>query len=202
MKLGTRFTLALAAAMLALAPSALGHCDAEDGPVIVDARAALARGDVAPVLKWIPASDEAEIRSLFEQVVRVRATGDDAKALADKLFLETLVRLHRESEGEAFDGIKAAGLQEPLIAKIDASLRDGSGDALIDAVAGHVRREVSAKFSAATKAAELRDTSAEAGRAWVASYVELVHLVKGIHDMLEGSHGHGAAAHAAHGGGR
>jgi hypothetical protein len=77
-------TLALAAiVMIAAAGPAFAHCDAEDGPVIKDARVALEKRDVAPVLKWIGPDDESTIRDLFAQVVTVRSAGDDAKNLAD-----------------------------------------------------------------------------------------------------------------------
>ncbi len=49
----------LVATVLLMAPPLVwGHCDTLDGPVVVDAKAALAKGDIAPVMKWIPASGE------------------------------------------------------------------------------------------------------------------------------------------------
>lgn len=53
---------------LMLAGNAQAHCDAMDGPVITEARAALEAGDVTPLLKWVPAEDEAEIRRVFADV--------------------------------------------------------------------------------------------------------------------------------------
>jgi hypothetical protein len=196
-------TLALAAiVMIAVAAPAFAHCDAQDGPVIKDARVALENRDVAPVLKWIGPDDESTIRDLFAQVVTVRSAGDDAKSLADQYFFEMLVRLHREGEGASFDGIKPAGQQEPFIVRIDGALLTGEGDAVADAIAGHVRREIASRFAAAMKAAATKDASAGAGRAYVATYVDLVHFIKGVHEAVEagGTHGHGASAHDAHGG--
>ncbi len=190
--------------LLTITSPASAHCDAEDGPVIVEARVALEKGDVAPILKWIGPEDEATIRELFAQVVEVRTGGDDARNVADRLFFETLVRLHRASEGAGFDGIKPAGHQEPFVRRIDAALATGEGEAVADAIAGHVRREIAARFEAATIAAETRNASTEAGREWVAAYVELVHFIKGIHEAVEagGTHGHAVESHAAHGGAR
>ena len=42
------------------------HCDTLDGPVVTTARAALAKGNVTPVLKWVRKADEGEIRAAFE----------------------------------------------------------------------------------------------------------------------------------------
>jgi hypothetical protein len=36
------------------------HCDTLDGPVVATARAALDKGDVAPLLKWVRKDDEKE----------------------------------------------------------------------------------------------------------------------------------------------
>jgi len=46
-----------ASLLLMIPPLAWGHCDTLDGPVVMDAKAALGKGDVAPVLKWIPAAE-------------------------------------------------------------------------------------------------------------------------------------------------
>lgn len=36
-----------------LIPIVFAHCDTMDGPVIADARQALEKADVTPVLKWV-----------------------------------------------------------------------------------------------------------------------------------------------------
>ena len=63
---------AVAAAIFSLmfAGSAQAHCDALDGPVITEARAALESGNVKPLLKWVPAKDEAEIKRVFADVLK------------------------------------------------------------------------------------------------------------------------------------
>lgn len=191
------FALALAAIVFLIAPlPALAHCDAEDGPLIIEARAALAKGDVTPMLKWVAPKDEAEIRQLFTKVTAVRASGDTAKSVADQLFLETLVRLHRTSEGEPFDGIKPAGQIEPLVVMIDKALAAGEGAALADKITNHIRGEIVARYEKVTKAAAVKDSSVEAGRAFVAAYVDYVHFIKAVHAPVEAGAGH---AHA-HGG--
>ena len=122
------------AAAVALSASfieaASAHCDSLDGPVVRDARSALDGGDPTPVLKWVRQEHEPEIRAAFDRALAVRALGVDAKALADTYFFETLVRLHRAGEGEAFSGLKPAGQIEPGIAAADQALENGSGDAV------------------------------------------------------------------------
>jgi Family of unknown function (DUF6448) len=85
------------------------HCDSLDGPVVGAARAALEAGDVALVLPFVPERDEADVRSAFTDVTRVRAMGDEARAVADRFFFETVVRVHRAGEGASYTGLKPAG---------------------------------------------------------------------------------------------
>ena len=59
--------VALAAIGLVIPASVFAHCDTLDGPVVMDARAALESGDITPVLKWVQASDEAAIKAVFKQ---------------------------------------------------------------------------------------------------------------------------------------
>jgi hypothetical protein len=96
--------IAAAATALVQAPArtAGAHCDTLDGPVVVDARAALAAGDVTEVLKWVQAGDEPEIRAAFDRTLAVRAAGGAALELADTWFFETLVRVHRAGEGAPY----------------------------------------------------------------------------------------------------
>jgi hypothetical protein len=105
----TLVAVVLLAAMLASPPRAIAHCDTLDGPVVRDARAALEARDVTPVLKWVEAEKEPEVREAFRHALAVRALGPEARTLADRFFFETLVRVHREGEGEPYTGLKPAG---------------------------------------------------------------------------------------------
>ena len=99
--------LFVVALLSSLPPAAWAHCDSLDGPVILEAKEALYRGDVAPVLKWVRPVDEGEITSAFLRTLAVRAQGDAARELADLYFFETLVRVHRAGEGAPYTGLKA-----------------------------------------------------------------------------------------------
>ena len=107
---------------LMLAGNAQAHCDAMDGPVITEARAALEAGDVTPLLKWVPAEDEAEIRRVFADVRDIRGQSEKVRKIADKHLFATLVKVHRASEGAPFTGIKPAG-------NIDPGLKEKKGGA-------------------------------------------------------------------------
>lgn len=174
--------------------SAFGHCDTMDGPVVIDAQAALEAGDVTDVLKWVPKVNEDEIREAFQRTLVVRAKGPEAKELADMYFFETLVRVHRASEGAPYTGIKSAGTPTPApIAKSDEALEQGNVDELAKKIAAAVDAGIRERFAAAAEARKHKDESVEAGRKFVAAYVQFVHYVEAVHDM--------AVGHGAHHGG-
>ena len=92
---GTFRTLAKTGILIAgisvfLTGIAFAHCDTTSGPTIPEAKAALEKRDVTPVLKWVQKNDETEIKAAFTKVVAVRAEGPEAQELADRYFVETL----------------------------------------------------------------------------------------------------------------
>jgi hypothetical protein len=180
-------------ATLVLYPApAAAHCDAMDGPVVQAARTALDKNDVGLVLRWVAPDREADVRAAFTRTLAVRALGGDARALADTWFFETLVRIHRAGEGAPYDGLKPAGHIEPFVAAVDRSLATGSVEPVVAGVTAHVSRSVRERFTKARDTAARADTSVEAGRAYVAAYVDYLHYVEALHKA-------GATDAAAHG---
>src|SRR5512145_1691432 len=158
------FALTLAGALgLTLIPrAALAHCDTLDGPVVKDARVALDAKDVTPVLKWVSHEKEGEIREAFQHALGVRSLGPEARALADRYFFETLVRVHREGEGAPYTGLKPAGVGiAPAIAASDEALETGSVDALVKMVAGEAERGIRKRFALAADAKKQMGGSVE-----------------------------------------
>lgn len=190
--------LMVGTALLILAGRVQAHCDSLDGPVIRDARAALQKGDVQPVLKWVKPEYEAEIRGTFAKAVRVRSLSDDARDVADLHFFETLVRLHRAGEGVAYSGLKPAGSVDPGIRAADEALAHGSVDSLAHHLAEAVTASLRERFAKAVAARAHAEDSVDTGRAYVAAYVEFVHFVEALSGLV--SHADHAAAndHSPH----
>ena len=92
------FYLALGVGLL-YPGQAAAHCDTLAGPVVAAAQTAMDSADITPILKWVSAEDEAQIRAAFAQTLAVRKQSPEARELADKYFFETLVRIHRAGEG-------------------------------------------------------------------------------------------------------
>jgi hypothetical protein len=189
---------ALAAALLFPAAPAEAHCDSVEGPVVVDAKAALAKGDVAPALKWISAGQEPEVRETFRRTLAVRKLGSDAQELADTAFFETLVRLHRETEGAAYTGLKRGAKEPAFIGDLESALGSGSVDGFAKLVGEHAAAGIQARFGKALEAKKKADASAADGRAYVAAYVDLMHYTKAIVEAVHaGPATHGAPEGAA-----
>ena len=174
------------------------HCDTLDGPVVLDAKAALQKGDVTPVLKWVRADDEKEIREAFAKTLKVRGLGDDARDLADRHFFETLVRVHRAGEGVAYTGLKAAGTVDAGIAAADQALDKGSAERLAAELGERIAAGLRERFAKVVAARQHAGESVEAGRAYVAAYVEYVHYVEAVHALGSAPPSEHHHIHSAH----
>jgi hypothetical protein len=170
---------------------ALAHCDTMDGPIVPEARRSLESGNVTPLLKWVGEQDEQAIQDALERARAVRERGADVREIADQLFLETLVRIHRAGEGEPFTGLKPAGSSPPVFGVADAALNAGSVDALADELSTAIRNEIQKRFDTVLDRQKNVDAGVEAGRAYVEAYVSYMHFVEGIHSFLQ----HGASNH-------
>ncbi len=175
---------------------ASAHCDSLDGPVVQDARLALTKGDVTPVLKWVGAQHEAAIRDAFKATMTVRSQGDEARTLADRYFFETLVRIHRAGEGEAFTGLKPADEVEPGIAAADKALSARSADELEAQLVAAISEGIRNRFALTVERAKHAPESVEAGRAYVEAYVDYIHFVESVDRLVSqgASHQHHDAA--------
>ena len=166
------------------------HCDSLSGPVIADARTALEKKDVTPLLKWVRAEDEAQIRAAFERTLAVRQLSPEAKDLADMYFFETVVRVHRAGEGAPYTGLKPAGSIEPVIMEADQALDSGSVDKLAKAIGEHTAQGLRERFAHALAAKAHAGESAEAGREYVEAYVNYVHYVEAVASVVHGEGHH------------
>lgn len=185
--------LPLVALGLALSPGpAEAHCDRLDGPVAEAAREALETGDFDQIRIWVTRDQEAELREAFDRSREVRTLGPEARHLADRHFLETAVRLHREAEGRPYTGLKPAG--QPLPADLEAAeqaLETGEVGPLVDLMKQQVEEHVTSWFEKAREARAERDRSVAAGREWVDAYVRYIIYVHGLYGKIQAPPAHG-----------
>lgn len=179
----------LLAGVLSWPHMARAHCDTLNGPVVAAAKAALAKGDVTPVLKWIKPEQEAEVRDAFKRTLVVRDKGPEAQALADMYFFETLVRIHRAGEGAPYTGLKAEEI-EPPVAAADKALETGASEELVQMLTRKVADGIRDRFKDTLERKKTAEKSVEAGRKFVEAYVPFTHYVERIYVAAEQAHGH------------
>lgn len=175
-----------------LAVWGIAHCDGLDGPVVQLAIKALDSGNVNHVLPWVQEKDESEIRRAFDHAVSVRKLSPDAKALADRHFFETLVRIHRAGEGAPFTGLKPAGRDlGPAIPAADMALKDGSIEKVVKLLTDAVGKGLRRHFHAAFSHRGFTPDDVKAGREFVEVYVPYIHYVERLwRDATSAAHGH------------
>jgi hypothetical protein len=124
---------------------------------------------------------------------------EDAQELADRYFLETVVRLHRAGEGAPFTGLKAeADDPHGLIGASDRALDGRSLDPLKTLLADKIATGLRARYDRVVEASKHADDSVEAGRHFVEAYVEYVHFVEALQNALT-QDAHAASAAHRHG---
>jgi len=178
------------AAILLMTGNAYAHCDTLDGPVVAIARAALAAGDVTPLLKWVSIDEEENIRAAFRHTLAVRKLGDEARQLADMYFFETLVRIHRAGEGAPYTGLKPGADVDPAVVLADKAIESGSADKLADTLTRALDEGIRKRFDRVIKASRHMDVNVAAGREFVEAYVQFTHYAEGIHGLLKGGATH------------
>lgn len=179
----------------AIMPTVEAHCDTADGPAVVDGRRALAEGNINYAFKWIPSDGEVELSEVFNKAMAVRKLGPEAAELADRLFLETMVRLHRLGEGIGFSGIKPTGTKiDPIVIAADRALELGD-DREVSALAPAKRRdELHRRFELALGKKGFDINNVSQARDFVASYVSFFKYAEG-EDEEHGAHGQHREAH-------
>jgi hypothetical protein len=189
--------LLVVALVSAVPVPAKAHCDTLGGPVVAAAKAALEKGDVTPLLRWVKKDDEKAIRVAFEKTLAVRSKGPEAKELADMYFFETLVRIHRAGEGAPYTGLKAADAEvDPAVRAADHALEKGSADELVKTIAADMEKGIRERFAAAAEAKKHADESVDVGREFVEAYVEFTHYVERLHQDATGKAAHTAEPEA------
>ena len=164
------------------------HCDTMDGPLIKDARLAIAQNNVNYVLKWVSSENETEIRDAFKLMMKVRETSQEGKELAEKNFFETLVRIHRTGEGVPYTGVKPSGI--PIDEKImaaDKSIELGNLSPLKYVISKEKLAELTIRFNKVMSLKNFDVNNVKAGREYIEAYVQFFKFAEGEEDAQKNS---------------
>lgn len=183
-KLWGKAALLLGAVMFVLVAPSYAHCDSYDGPVIQDAYKALKKEDVTYVMKWIAEDQETEIANLFSKTVALKNGDAEIYQIVEKHFLETLVRLHRETEGAPYTGLKPAGSTAPIIQMADNSIEDKEVGTLLSNLSRHIQAVITEKYNKVAALSKVKDNSVAEGRAYVVAYVDYTHTLEAIEAVI------------------
>lgn len=175
-----------------LLASVFGLCDTLEGPVIKLARKALETGNVNHVLPWVRQQDEHEIRQAFDHTLAVRKLGPRARELADRHFFETLVRVHRASEGAPYTGLKSPETDlGPAAPEAHKALETGFNKALVNLLTDAVRSGLHRHYQATMCSKAFPADDVAAGRRYVEAYESYFHYVERLwHAATGAAHGH------------
>lgn len=166
--------------------NAIAHCDTRNGPVVKAAREAIRTNNVKLVLIWVRQKDERVIEEIFRKTMEVRILSPIAQGLADEYFFETLVRIHREGEGEPYTGLKDSAEVSNVIAAVDNSIRSGTSGEIYGVLSSALRKELDIYFSKAISSRDYDPFNVSAGRKHIENYVELLHFVERFSDPKQG----------------
>ena len=178
-------TIVLGAFLLLFSMPTYAHCDSYDGPVIQDAYKALEKEDVSYIMKWIVKDQEAEVESLFNKTVGLKNKDAEIYGIIEKHFLETLVRLHRETEGAAYTGLKPAGSTTPIVQMADNSIANKEVSTLLNNLGEHIQAVITEKYEKVAALSKVKDNSVAEGRAYVVAYVDYTHTLEAIEAVME-----------------
>lgn len=171
------------------------HCDSLDGPVVTAARHALEAGDVDLILPFVPEDCEGEVKAMFATVQPMRALGAGAREVADRLFFETVVRLHRAGEGAPYTGLKPAGQDVgPVIPLAERAIETGSPEPVAKYLTGVLHDQLKERLERVNALAATQDRSVSDARAYVEAtlgfQVYSHHLLQALHAPAHGDAGH------------
>ncbi|MDD2243442.1 MAG: DUF6448 family protein [Dysgonamonadaceae bacterium] len=177
--------------------TASAHCDSYDGPVIQDAEQALATNNVDLVFKWISTDQVKEVTDLFKKTYNLKKGDKEVYEIVKTHFFETLVRLHRETEGAPYTGLKPAGTTKPIIYLSDKAIKDNDIESLLGKLNNHIASVVKEKYNKVSALNKTKNESAEKGREFVSAYVDYTHTLEAIENILAHQDGEKSAEKAS-----
>jgi hypothetical protein len=100
--------------------------------------------------------------------------------VADRYFLENLVRIHRAGEGESYEGIKPRGtVLDPRVIAADEAMETGNLEPLMALIPAEKHSELRHRFARARALKQFDVNDLAAGRAYIAAYVSFYKYAEG-----------------------
>ena len=190
-------SIVTAIGIMAMIPTSVSaHCDTMDGPTVADGKKAMENNNVNYALKWVQLKDENEIKNVFKDSMKVRDLSPEAKVVAEKLFLETLVRVHRIAENAPFTGLKESGTTiDKKVLAADKSIEVGNLSPLKNMIEKEKSFELNKKFERVLALKDYDINDVKAGREYIEAYVKFFKFAEGEEDHAHTKEVHDKKAH-------
>jgi hypothetical protein len=158
------------------------YCETLEEPLVRDARKALDQRKVELAFKWADKDREAEIRTAFDRAVKERETSPATAEATDKIFFETLGRVHCEGENFPFLGMNPSGPGvHPVRQEIDRALATDDVDDLSQRINSEVSKGIHERFDKVRQFEAGQQDDVDIARKYVDTYVDYVGYVEKIH---------------------
>jgi hypothetical protein len=167
---------------------------------VTAARRALDAGNVDLVLPFVPEQGEAQVKGVFQKTLRVRELDDEAREVADQLFFETVVRVHRAGEGAPYTGLRPAGLSfGPVIPLAEAAVQSGTAEAVSNFLSDELNGQLSRRLDEVNVLAARKGRSVQDARRYVEAMLGFEVYCHRLFEALQAPahHGHGGAQSAS-----
>ena len=153
-----------------------------------DAQKALNKDKVEIAFKWVKKDREPEIAEAFNRAVKERKANPTTREATDKIFFETLGRVHCEGENFPFLGKSPSGSKvHPVRQAIDRSLSTDEADDLTKMINEEVSKGIHDRFDKVRQFESGQEDNVDAARQYVDAYVDYVDYVEKVHqDAIEG----------------
>jgi hypothetical protein len=167
---------------------------------VAAARRALDAGNVDVVLPFVPEQGEAEVKDVFQRTLRVRELDNEAQEVADRLFFETVVRVHRAGEGAPYTGLKPAGLSfGPVIPLAETGVETGTAGPVLDFLSDELKEQLRRRLDEVNMLAAGKDRSVQDARRYVEATLGFEVYCHRLFQAMQAPahHGHGRAQSAS-----
>ena len=176
------------------------HCDSLDGPVVKAGLRTLEEEDASHILPYVPKEAEQEVIGVLDRVIWARLEGPEAREVADRYFLETVVRLHRAGEGAPYTGLKPAGLDHgPAVPAAELAIDTGDPEELIRLLTDTVEVEVKKRLHHALELKASAHAGIDEARDYVEAMLGLQLFANGLYEFARQGPAHGSHQHGSEG---
>lgn len=128
---------------------------------------------------------------MFDAVLPVRDLGGAAQSIADRLFFETVVRVHRAGENAPYTGLKPAGLDVgPVIPLAEQAAVGLDAEALADFLSAELRDRLDARVAEIGTLAAARSRSLADERRYVEAVLGLQVYSHRLYRQMHAERGH------------